>query len=155
MRCLRRLRAKGQRGQALVEFAFVGLIFLGVIYGMIDVGRAVWNYNTLAQAAREGARYAVVHGARCEEDPSCTAADQAGVEAIVELHAAGLDATRLEVDPLEWTCRLASASGSCNDVWDHVTVTAHYDYAPMSFFTALLNLPSVTMTSTTTMEIHY
>ena len=49
--------------QALVEFAFVLPIFLLVVTGLIDVARAVWEENTLAYAAREGTRYAIVHGA--------------------------------------------------------------------------------------------
>jgi Flp pilus assembly protein TadG len=51
-----------QGAQALVEFALVLPIFLLVITGLIDVARAVWEENTLAYAAREGTRYAIVHG---------------------------------------------------------------------------------------------
>ena len=54
---------RGDRAQALVEFAFVLPIFLLVVTGLIDVARAVWQENTLAYAAREGTRYAIVHGA--------------------------------------------------------------------------------------------
>ena len=114
MKRLQALWKNAERGQALVEFAMVGLIFFIVVFGTIDVGRAVWNYNTLSQATREGARFAVVHGDRCDASAGCSAADL-----------------------------------------DHVTVTSEYDYAPMSFFTGLFSLPSVTMTSTSTMEIHY
>jgi hypothetical protein len=51
-----------ERAQALVEFALVLPIFLLVITGLVDVARAVWEENTLAYAAREGTRYAIVHG---------------------------------------------------------------------------------------------
>ncbi|MDQ2951926.1 MAG: pilus assembly protein, partial [Chloroflexota bacterium] len=54
---------RGDRAQALVEFAFVLPILLLVVTGLIDVARAVWAENTLAYAAREGTRYAIVHGA--------------------------------------------------------------------------------------------
>lgn len=50
------------RGQGLVEFALVIPIFIFVLLGMIDVGRAVWANNAVANAAREAARYATVHG---------------------------------------------------------------------------------------------
>jgi hypothetical protein len=33
-----------------------------IITGLLDVARAVWEENTLAYAAREGTRYAIVHG---------------------------------------------------------------------------------------------
>jgi hypothetical protein len=64
---LPQLRLRGfhgeERAQALVEFALVMPIFLLLVTGIFDVGRAVWQENTLAYAAREGTRYAIVHGA--------------------------------------------------------------------------------------------
>ena len=153
MKRLKAILKHEERGQALVEFALVGIIFFILVFGTIDVGRAVWNYNTLAQATREGARFAVVHGARCDSEAGCSAADLAAVEAVVVTNASGLNSSQVTVD-VEWICRTGLGS-DCNEVWDHVTVTSEYDYAPMSFFTGLFSLPSVTMTSTSTMEIHY
>jgi Flp pilus assembly protein TadG len=49
------------RGQALVEFALVIPIFLLLLVALFDVGRAVFAYNTLTNAAREGARMAIVN----------------------------------------------------------------------------------------------
>jgi hypothetical protein len=49
-------------GQSLVEFALVLPIFLAILIGMVDVGRAIWANNAVANAAREAARYAIVHG---------------------------------------------------------------------------------------------
>ena len=153
MKRLKALWKNEERGQAVVEFAFVGIIFFIVVFGTMDVGRAVWNYNTLSQATREGARFAVVHGARCDSEAGCSAADLAAVEAIVLDNASGLNSAQVTVD-VNWVCR-TGLSSSCNEVWDHVTVTSQYAYAPMSFFTGLFSLPSVTMTSSSTMEIHY
>lgn len=61
---MRRFRFFGRddRAQALVEFALVLPIFLLLVTGLLDVARAVWQENTLAYAAREGTRYAIVHG---------------------------------------------------------------------------------------------
>ena len=53
---------EAQRGQSLVEFALLLPIMLLIITGLFDVARAVWQENTLAYAAREGTRYAIVHG---------------------------------------------------------------------------------------------
>ncbi|HEX4898618.1 MAG TPA: TadE/TadG family type IV pilus assembly protein [Candidatus Limnocylindrales bacterium] len=55
-------KSRRQRGQGLVEFALVLPIFTAVLLGMIEVGRVVWANNAVANAAREGARYAAVHG---------------------------------------------------------------------------------------------
>jgi len=56
------VESEGQRGQAMLEFALVLPVVLLVITGVFDVARAVWQENTLAYAAREGTRYAIVHG---------------------------------------------------------------------------------------------
>jgi Flp pilus assembly protein TadG len=55
-------REEGQSGQALVEFALILPLLLLIITGLFDVARAVWQENTLAYSAREGTRYAIVHG---------------------------------------------------------------------------------------------
>ncbi len=57
MRCFR-----GDRGQSLVEFAVTLPVVLLLVTGVFDLARAVWQENTLAFAAREGSRYAIVHG---------------------------------------------------------------------------------------------
>jgi hypothetical protein len=49
-------------GQSLVEFALILPVLLLIITGLFDVARATWQENTLAYAAREGTRYAIVHG---------------------------------------------------------------------------------------------
>ncbi len=51
-----------RRGQALVEFALVLPAFLIMLMAVVDIGRAIWAQNSVAAAAREGARYAIVHG---------------------------------------------------------------------------------------------
>ena len=48
------------RGQSLVEFALVIPIFLLIVFAMIDMGRLVYINNSLAEGAREGARWGSV-----------------------------------------------------------------------------------------------
>ena len=55
-----KLRRDRGRGQSLVEFALILPIFLLFIFGIIDLGRAVYAYHTLNSAAREAARVAMV-----------------------------------------------------------------------------------------------
>lgn len=68
-------RRRDERGQSLVEFAIVIPIFVLLLLGLFDIGRAVLNYTTVANAAREAARVAVVN-----QDPVAVraAAKQAG-----------------------------------------------------------------------------
>ena len=44
----------------MVEFALIVPIFVLVLVGIFDVGRAVFAFNTINQAAREAARLAIV-----------------------------------------------------------------------------------------------
>jgi hypothetical protein len=57
-----RFLRRSDGGQSLIEFALVLPLFLLIITGLFDVARAVFQENTLAYAAREGTRYAIVHG---------------------------------------------------------------------------------------------
>ena len=54
--------AREDGAQSLVEFAFILPVFLLLVTGIFDSARAVWQENTLAFAAREGTRFAIVHG---------------------------------------------------------------------------------------------
>jgi Flp pilus assembly protein TadG len=51
-------RLREQRSQALIEFALVSPVLLLLLFGTIDIGRAIFYYDTLNHAAREGARVA-------------------------------------------------------------------------------------------------
>lgn len=50
-----------QRGQSLVEAAIALPILLTLLVGTVDLGRAVYQYNGVAEAAREIARATSVH----------------------------------------------------------------------------------------------
>lgn len=55
-------RSQGRRdGQSLVEFALLIPIFLLLLIAIFDLGRAVFSYNSVTNAAREGARLAIVN----------------------------------------------------------------------------------------------
>lgn len=60
----RRFARRRSRGQALVEFALVIPIFLVLLMAVFDLGRAVFAYNSVTNAAREGARLAIVNQTR-------------------------------------------------------------------------------------------
>jgi Flp pilus assembly protein TadG len=57
-------RARGRRragGQSLVEFALVFPIIILLVMAFAEIGRAVFAYNIIANAARQGARVAAVN----------------------------------------------------------------------------------------------
>jgi Flp pilus assembly protein TadG len=51
-----------KRGGTLVEMAFALPLLLTVVFGIFECGRLVMAYTTVADAARAGTRYAIVHG---------------------------------------------------------------------------------------------
>jgi hypothetical protein len=56
-----RLQRYRESGQALVEFSLAIVVFLFLLMAIFDFGRAIMQYNGVAQAAREIARVTAVH----------------------------------------------------------------------------------------------
>jgi len=56
-----------------------------MVFGAIEFGLAIWNYNLVSDLAQEGARYAAVHG-----QTSDSPANEAGVVAFVESRSSAL-----------------------------------------------------------------
>ena len=83
-----RLRRRTERGETLIEFAFGSVIFFMMIFGALEFGIAVWNYNLVSDLAQEGARYAAVHG-QTSGSPKTTA----DVATFVQSRASGLPVT--------------------------------------------------------------
>lgn len=46
-------------GQSMVEFAVLAPVFFLLLLGALDMGRAVYIYNTISDGAREGVRAAI------------------------------------------------------------------------------------------------
>ncbi|HEX8424115.1 MAG TPA: TadE/TadG family type IV pilus assembly protein, partial [Pyrinomonadaceae bacterium] len=55
-------RQSDERGAALLEFAIGATLFLSATFGVIEVGRLLWVHNSLVDATRRAARYAVNQG---------------------------------------------------------------------------------------------
>ncbi|MGI9264124.1 MAG: TadE/TadG family type IV pilus assembly protein [Gammaproteobacteria bacterium] len=51
---------KRQRGTTTVEFAIVGLVAILLLFGVIEIARAMFTLNTLTEATRRAVRVAVV-----------------------------------------------------------------------------------------------
>ena len=130
---------KRERGTVLVESVMVMMTFFIITIGMIELGLGVWAYNTVAHAARSGARYAIVHG-----DGYCGACDHASDITTATINAAiGLKLTSANV---------AVSSPGGYAIGSNVTVAVTYTY---SFFSRVLPKASVNLHSTSTMVISY
>ena len=56
-----RLATRSAKGQSLVEFALVFPVFILLLIGLFDLGRAVFAFNTVSNASRESVRIAIVN----------------------------------------------------------------------------------------------
>jgi Flp pilus assembly protein TadG len=123
----------GTRGQALVEFALASVIFFATIFGTIEFGRAVWQYNMVSDLAQEGARWASVHGYY-----SLSPASSSDVEAYIQARAVGLTVT-------------ATASGPPSSLFPGSTVTVVVSSTFVPLPTALFPIWDLSLTSTAEM----
>jgi Flp pilus assembly protein TadG len=93
------IRAGDERGQAMLEFALTSVIFLTLIFFVIDGGRILWQHLTVTQAASTVARYASFHGANSAADgyDTITPGNDARLKQLVLENATGLDPVQLTV----------------------------------------------------------
>ena len=124
---------RDESGAAMVEFAVVAaLFFIPLIFGIIEFGRVVWAKNMVTAAAREGTRYAVVHGA----DNTGLTADSAAVANYV--------INRTSLSPIG----VKTVWKNAKEAQDTVTVTVSYTYTPIVKVPGLLTSKNLTGIST-------
>jgi Flp pilus assembly protein TadG len=146
-----RRRDRHERGQALVEFALVLPVIVVIVLGLLDLGRAVYSYNTLAQSARQAARVAIVN-----QVTSAVRSQAIASGATLGLTAANVDVCFKTGDSTSTDC--SSSSGDCPQVTREIgclaIVRAHVSYAPMTPVVALL-MSSINLSSTSVAPIEY
>jgi hypothetical protein len=129
----------------MVESAIIMMAFLLLIFGMIDLGRGVFRHNQLAQAARQGARQAMVHGQLAPAKwnggpwgPSTinVKADANGVPIVDAIQpmlvSCELDKTSIKVEWLDGSNKLEKSV--------RVTVTSPFQPVLISFFGGAFDL---------------
>jgi Flp pilus assembly protein TadG len=123
MTAFRRRVATRSRGQTLSEFALVIPLVLLIFLGLFDLGRAVYAYTTISNAAREGARVLIV--------------DQSQASGVykAQTEASG-SATALGIAPGSVTVvfRSPDLSGTCTDrtIGCIAEVNVPYSYTPIT-----------------------
>jgi Flp pilus assembly protein TadG len=59
---LRQRSSRGEEGSAIIETALSIVVLFTFLIGIMETGLALYSYHFIADAAREGARYAIVRG---------------------------------------------------------------------------------------------
>src|SRR5882757_2760232 len=73
---------RGEAGQAAVEFALTIVFLMLLIVGFVELIMLLHTYNAVADSAKEGVRYAIVHGA-ANTSPSGPSCPCAGIDVAV------------------------------------------------------------------------
>ncbi len=142
---------KRAKGQALVEFAIVLPVIVFIVLGILDVGRAVYSYNTLAESARQAARMAIV-------DQHTDAVQAVGIAsgATLGLAAANVDVCFKKATSTQTGCSSSTDNCSLADrtIGCLAIVRAHLSYQPMTPVLAVL-MSSISLSSTSVAPIEY
>ena len=96
-------RPRRQRGAALIEFALVSLLFLTMLFSIVEFARLMYVYNSLQEITRRAAREATV---RWKSD-----ADQATVKSLALFNGSTLPAGA-EITSASITIEYLKANGT-------------------------------------------
>jgi Flp pilus assembly protein TadG len=114
----------------MVEYALVLPVFLWLAVGVVDFGRAIWEYNTVAFLARDGAHFASI--------PTHSTSD-------INSHVRGLCMTMLSqtcyTPPLPSplpasTAAISVTRGTCGSTSSPAVVTVTYQFQAASLMIA-------------------
>jgi hypothetical protein len=121
-----------RRGLTTAECGVVYSITMLLIVGTIIEGLGVFRYQQVALLAREGARWASVHGPTYQQEmnQSAPTSDDVLANAITP-KMVGLDSTQL-------TCTLSMTTSTAS-------VTLRYSWTPEAFFTTPIVLSSTSV----------
>jgi len=67
--------ARGEAGQSAIEMAVTLPVMFAFLFCFMELSLAFYSYSMISETAREGTRYAMVHGASCPTsgNPTCEA----------------------------------------------------------------------------------
>lgn len=134
-------RHQPRRGAHLVECAVVYPVVFTMLFGLLIGGLGVFRYQEVASLAREGARYASVHGSQYQSatGKSAATADDVYNKAVLP-KVVILDPGHLHYN-ITWS--------PDNKQGSQVTVKLSYDWVPEAY------LGGITLSSTSTMPMSY
>ena len=126
---------RSEEGATLAEFGVSCAALCLMLYGIIQVSLLVYTYDFVSEAARDGARYAIVRGSKCTGLTDCNA-----TSAQIQTHVRTLNFPAINTGILTATavwCQAASAppnmtwsncGTSTNIQGNAVKVTVQYPY---------------------------
>jgi Flp pilus assembly protein TadG len=138
----------------VVEMAFIAPVLFFILFGLLIGGLGIFRYQQVAQLARDGSRWASVHGTQYAADTGNSAATSTDVyNDAISPNAAGLNLNKLTYS-VSWNSTnspfsVKTVSGSQQNVANTVSVTVNYQWIPEAF------LGGITLSSTSVTVMSY
>ena len=153
---MRLRRSRGRvRGAVALEYALVLPILFATTLGVIVLGMGVFRYQQMAMLAREGARWASVHGGQYATETGNSAATASDVyNTAIKPKATALDLTKLSTS-VTWSTSnypyrvVVDSNNNLVKITNTVTVTVSYRWVPEAIFSG------GTIKSTSVMPMSY
>jgi Flp pilus assembly protein TadG len=156
LKSLKRLLAR-EEGITIVEMGICTSVLMAMLLGIFQISVAVYNFQLVADAAREGSRFAMVRGSNCATylttaycspyDSSQSGADGVDISSYVNslgyighshLISTTTWLTASTTTPTTWS---ACSSGTCNAPGNMVKVTVTYNYPLNIPFAPSITIP--------------
>jgi Flp pilus assembly protein TadG len=109
-------------GNAMLETSLCFMLFMTIFLAIMEFGWAVYNYNFVSYAAREGVRYAATRGSQCQSP--CTQATADIIQTLIRNQAVVMDASQIAVDT-------TYPDGNKKTPGNRVTVNVSYPVPPL------------------------
>lgn len=149
---LRRLH--GEQGNAMVEFALSVAVLLTLLFGIIDVGRALYAYDWLYNGVRQATRWSMVRGVSCDSHlTGCPAGvdndtiTQYVTNQLPVGYGNGLDTTGIDIKGVGVTSSCVSANTKSNPPCGPTSTLQIQLTYQFQFITPFLSQTPWTMTS--------
>jgi Flp pilus assembly protein TadG len=148
-------RAPQRPGATVVECAFVYPVLFLLVLGMMVGAGGIFRYSQLASLAREGARYAVVHGGQYAQENNTTVPTPDDIfNNVIAPMAVGFDTTQMghsiTYNTTYWPYHTTlDSNNNVVPIQNTVTVTLTYQWVPEAF------LGGVTLSATSVMPMSY
>ncbi len=110
---------RSESGQSLVEFALAIPVFLLILFGLFDLGRVVYAYNTISNASRESVRVSIVNQTQADVEGEA-------IKQAVSLGLTNADVTPVYLDEHGGVCATPIAVNCL------ASVTVVYNFTPVT-----------------------
>jgi Flp pilus assembly protein TadG len=140
-------RRRDERGAEMVEFAFVVVLLIALLYGIISYGLILAAQSTVTQAAADGARAGIIAstpGGSTGPPPPCTTSACTVSEAQAAKDVGWMGKGTCGTSGTTITCVSTEQPCTSNQNNECLTVTVNYNYNASPLFPELPGLGVIT-----------